>query len=463
MQITTCSSQDHSIQNQLVETPKSEGFLKSLWNLTKIFFTENISFYRNHMWDKDKKVFFPIKQIDCKIIKIVLITKPEWIKKILQTEQRGKKAPLNGGGFVSGVIETVGQNNLFTVDRSLHDQLRQLFFHSLKPSQLGQYTHKIAHITEDFLKELSHESVCSPLPLLQKFTLNTLVYSLLDHSTKEEDHLYPSVAKLVETLGKLTRRIPAKQLSETKNTIKAVVDQIINKAMESHAKDPTSESPKSFIHQMVIEMEKGKVSRGQLEEMLYVMFGAGMETTASALNSVLYNLGQHPQWQEILRDEISALGEMPLEDKFKATPQMDRFIKEVFRLYPPVWGQGRGVSESFELEGHLIPKDSVILMMYLFSQTDPSRWTNPLVFDPNRFNPAFQEQFPLTDTHNLFHFSVGRDDCIGRFFASHVIKTFIFVLLSHYHIRDLSKNPQLKEGALAMYLDQVKIELQDFV
>ena len=201
------------------------------------------------------------------------------------------------------------------------------------------------------------------------------------------------------------------------------------------------------------------ITQEEIVEMLYVIFGAGMETTASSLSSMIYCLAAYPEWQETLYQEIETLDEH--QPKFlKSLVKMPLFMKEVFRLYPPIWAQARGVNDQdYSLNNqYILPKNSLILMLPYFSQRSSTYWTNPQKFDPNRFDANYREQYPIDKAAHLIHFSYGKDDCIGRFFAEDLIKSFLVQLIKFYTLKTHAE-AKPKQGPLAMYLDPLKIEI----
>ena len=75
------------------------------------------------------------------------------------------------------------------------------------------------------------------------------------------------------------------------------------------------------------------------------MIFAGNDTTTSAMSTMLWVLAQNPDIQERLRDEVRAArkgamsntGVSDLDyDTLIGLPYLDGFIRETFRLYPPV-------------------------------------------------------------------------------------------------------------------------------
>lgn len=90
------------------------------------------------------------------------------------------------------------------------------------------------------------------------------------------------------------------------------------------------------------------------------MLVAGVDTTSSAVTSVIYNLARNPDKQEILRQEIMKIlpekSSKLTETSFNSVPYLRAVIKESFRIKPVVSGNVRATTEDIVLQGYRIPK-----------------------------------------------------------------------------------------------------------
>ena len=103
-------------------------------------------------------------------------------------------------------------------------------------------------------------------------------------------------------------------------------------------------------------------------------------------------------------------------------------IEETFRLRPIADTVPHIAIENVELDGHLIPKKTIILASLLAPCVNPDIFENPLRFDPNRHlvNGIFKQH------SHVRPFSVGLRDCPGKRiakmelfnFTTNIIKTF---------------------------------------
>ena len=142
---------------------------------------------------------------------------------------------------------------------------------------------------------------------------------------------------------------------------------------------------------------------------------AGHETTASALTWTLWLLGRHPDAQQRLRAEVSALGGAPPAPGALPGLRYTRaVVSEAVRLYPPAWIIGRTVTASLELAGRRLPAGAVAAVSPLLLHHDPRWFPDPEAFDPGRWLDERRQAVPR---HAYLPFGTGPRACIGEQFA----------------------------------------------
>ena len=95
-------------------------------------------------------------------------------------------------------------------------------------------------------------------------------------------------------------------------------------------------------------------------------------------------------------------------------PYTEQVVTESMRLYPPIWVTARIVDNDLTIGGYVIPKGSVAFVSQFAVHRDPRWFTNPLVFQPERWTPQFKASLPR---YAYFPFGAGPRQCIGEPFA----------------------------------------------
>jgi cytochrome P450 len=161
-----------------------------------------------------------------------------------------------------------------------------------------------------------------------------------------------------------------------------------------------------------------------VDHMSFLMMAAH-DTLTSSLTSFVGALAANPQWQDRLRDEVTALGvaagEPTTFDKLEAMPLSEMAFKEALRLKPPVPSMPRRAVRDFTFKGYAIPAGAMIGINPLFSHHMPEIWPDPEKFDPMRFSDEAQR------TRHRFAwvpFGGGAHMCLGLHFAYMQAKCF---------------------------------------
>jgi cytochrome P450 family 12 len=136
----------------------------------------------------------------------------------------------------------------------------------------------------------------------------------------------------------------------------AEIRKYIAEAIERYEKNPTADDHESGVLEKLVKIDKN-IGKTMAEDMLF----AGIDTTSSAVVSVMYCLAKNPDKQEILQQEVMQI--LPEKSSklnatsFNSVPYLRAVIKESLRLKPVVNGNMRRTTEEIVLQGYRIPKD----------------------------------------------------------------------------------------------------------
>src|SRR6476469_2045480 len=110
---------------------------------------------------------------------------------------------------------------------------------------------------------------------------------------------------------------------------------------------------------------------------------------ATALTWALYLLARVPEWQDRIRDEVASVaGQQPIAaadiERLTVTTQV---LKEAMRLYPPAPVLSRLATAEVQFGPHRLPQGSLLLLPIYAIHRHRKLWTDPDLFDPDRFSP----------------------------------------------------------------------------
>ncbi|CAG2112282.1 unnamed protein product [Medioppia subpectinata] len=178
-----------------------------------------------------------------------------------------------------------------------------------------------------------------------------------------------------------------------------------------------------------------------------VFYEAGYETTSTALGFMAHILVNYPDIQERVREEVQQLYENEGKLDINCVNKlefMECVFNETMRLYPPVITfVARECLQDYKYKDITIPKGTSIQMAVHYLHHDPDYWSEPEVFDPERFSADRKHQI---HPNSWQAFGSGPRNCIGMRFALFEAKLALAKLLLNYR---LTAGPKTEMGVLA--------------
>ncbi|KAF5354697.1 hypothetical protein D9756_005236 [Leucocoprinus leucothites] len=190
---------------------------------------------------------------------------------------------------------------------------------------------------------------------------------------------------------------------------------------------------------------------------------AGSDTTSLSLTWSLYLLSQHPDMQTRLRNELlSVAPATPISDlteeeiqslynNLSNLPFLHNVTRESLRLIPPLHSSIRVATQDDEVptmypvhdrngnpikgkRSVTLPKGSFVHVAVEGFNLDKEMWgEDAWEFNPDRWDalPEKAQELPGLFSNTL-SFSAGPRSCIGMRFSMIEIKTFLYILLTHF-------------------------------
>ncbi|EDW02010.1 GH20136 [Drosophila grimshawi] len=172
-------------------------------------------------------------------------------------------------------------------------------------------------------------------------------------------------------------------------------------------------------------MDNGEVVTGldvgELAAQVFVFYLAGFETSSSTMSYCLYELAQHTDIQQKLREDIKNVlqqhdGKLTYES-IKAMRYLDQVISETLRLYTIVPFLVRKALSDYVVPGnpkYVIEKGTQVIMPAAAYHRDEDFYPDPEKFDPDRFSA---ENVAARDSVEWLPFGDGPRNCIGMRFG----------------------------------------------
>jgi cytochrome P450 len=348
----------------------------------------------------------------------VLISDPVLIKDLFTTGS-------DLVGRATNLGEVLGPGSTFSLDGEEHRERRKLLVPPFHGKRMHSYE---AIIEEEVMREVAGwpEGVeFETLPSMMRITLNAILRAVFGAEGAAFDELREQLPRAVEVGSKLAvlprffrRDFGPRSPGGAMRRYRRRYDEIIDALIADARNDPAFDERTDVLSLMLrARYEDGSaISDRHVADELLTLLTAGHETTATTLAWLVERVRRHPQLLERLTAEADAGG----SELQQAT------IWEVQRTRPVIDGTSRRTLTRIRLGEWVIPENHVVIVSIPMAHAAPDRFTNPSVFDPDRFvgNPP--------DNYAWIPFGGGIRRCIGAAFANMEMNVTLRTLLREF-------------------------------
>ncbi|KAI1503706.1 cytochrome P450 [Biscogniauxia marginata] len=197
-------------------------------------------------------------------------------------------------------------------------------------------------------------------------------------------------------------------------------------------------SQSDFIEPFIHNKDKLNLDFDHLKSNADMFVIAGSETTATLLTGATYLLLTHPDiYDKVVQEVRSSFGssdEISLTSVNKLS-YMLACLNETLRRYPPAasWLPRLVSNGDAIIDGHVVPKGSVVSIYIYPSHMSEHNFTDPEGFHPERF--LGDPRFASDHLDAVRPFSVGPYDCIGRNLAYAEMRLILARILFNFDLR----------------------------
>jgi cytochrome P450 len=168
----------------------------------------------------------------------------------------------------------------------------------------------------------------------------------------------------------------------------------------------------------------------EIESNVSTLIGAGSDTVAVALTWSIFLLSQTPHFRDAVESEVDThLTDEPITmDTIKELVWTRAVIEESMRLYPPAPMIGRMACSEEMLGSERVPAGASILISPWVLHRHARLWSEPDMFDPERFLPERRDQI---SRYAYLPFGAGPRVCLGMGFAMQEAVVVLATLIKH--------------------------------
>jgi cytochrome P450 len=348
------------------------------------------------------------------------VNRPDYIESVLVTQN---------SNFVKSkdyrAMRRVLGNGLLLSEGEFWRRQRKLIQPAFHQARIAAYADIMAGYTQRMLASWSDGQTLDIHEAMMHLTLGIVAKTLFDADvSREAEDVDAALSVLMEKFLRqagLALLLPTWVPLPTSQILKRAVghlDKVIYGIIEQRRASGQMSGDLLSVFLQAHDDEGVGMTDRQLHDEIMTLFLAGHETTANVLSWTWFLLGQNPEVEGKLVEELGRVlgGRVPTPADLPQLVYTDTVVRESMRLYPPVWVIGRRALAPFRLGEYELPADTNVLISQLIMHRDTRYFPEPDRFDPDRWS-ASDPRGAALPRFAYFPFGGGPRVCIGAGFA----------------------------------------------
>jgi cytochrome P450 len=272
-------------------------------------------------------------------------------------------------GLTHAIMPLELQQAMFiAMDPPKHDRLKQLFQRGFTPRRIADHEDEIREIAVRVLDGLGDRERCDLVNDVAQPVVSRVIHSFMG-IPPEDDEIW---ARLMNTM--LAADDPDINPEGTETVMKRDVPEIFErcgKMIAERRENPTDDLTSVLVH---AEIDGQGLEEHEIVMGFFLLVAAGNDSTKATYSSAMRALMENPEERQKLLDDPSLIPSA---------------VEESLRMFPAFAHFRRTATKDTELAGCPIQEGDKVLMWYLSSNRDESRYEDPDRFDVTR-NPEHQ-------------------------------------------------------------------------
>jgi cytochrome P450 len=312
------------------------------------------------------------------------------------------------------------------MDPPKHDRLKQLFQRGFTPKRIAEHEDEIRAITREVLDRLDGRETCDLVTDVAQPVVSRVIGSFMG-IPPEDDEVW---ARLMNnTLG---AGDPDMNPEGVESVMQRDVPEIFERCralIEERRERPTDDLTSVLVH---AEVDGERLEEHEIVMGFFLLVAAGNDSTKATYCAAMRALMEHPEQKQLLLDDPGL------------APSA---VEESLRMYPAFAHFRRTATEDTELNGQTIHKGDKVVMWYVSSNRDETRYEHP-----DRFQAARNPE------HQAFG-AGGRHFCLGAALARLELKVLLEETLARYPQIELAGTPLYAESPFINQLKTLPVRL----
>jgi cholest-4-en-3-one 26-monooxygenase len=312
------------------------------------------------------------------------------------------------------------------MDPPKHDRLKQLFQRGFTPKRIAAHEGEIRAITVDVLDRLDGRETCDLVTDVAQPVVSRVIHSFMG-IPPEDDEIW---ARLMNNM--LGAGDPDMNPEGVESVMQHDVPEMFERCrqlIEQRREHPTDDLTSVLVH---AEVDGERLEEHEIVMGFFLLVAAGNDSTKATYCAAMRALMEHPEQKQLLVDDPSLVPSA---------------VEESLRMFPAFAHFRRTATEDTELNGTTIHKGDKVVMWYVSSNRDETRYEDADRFDATR-NPE----------HQAFG-AGGRHFCLGAALARLELKVLLEETLARYPQIELVGTPLYAESPFINQLKTLPVKL----
>ena len=349
----------------------------------------------------------------------------------------------------------MGSQSLLTLDGDEHWDQRRAVTPTFQAAQAGHWIEASRSHVNRLIQDLSINQIVHVRRLAHDAAFNTML-GVIFHDQQ------PGIKKLLQHIffdymvSDYGTWSPWAKFVKSHAILRTALGAEIRRLRERDTNSPDPLNHSLFNRLVHYQNSEGvSLSELQIEDHVFTMLIAGVDTSAIATTWAIYWIHEHPHVQERLRNELQDINgveeHLQREDHF-----LHAVCLESLRMYPVVTTpSGRKLLQPTEIEGRSYPSGTILLPCTYLAHRREQIFPRPQQFSPERFENRTYMNW------EFFPFGGGRRVCIGARMAVQTMKSILFEMLTNLELLSATEGEvePIRHGTLLAPSDNFQLKV----
>jgi cytochrome P450 len=312
------------------------------------------------------------------------------------------------------------------MDPPKHDRLKNLFQRGFTPKRIAEHEERIREIATAVLDRLAGRESCDLVTDVAQPVVSRVIHSFMG-VPEEDDAIWAHL---------MNRIMAASDPDLNPEGVQSVMQQDVpelfarcSSLIAERRENPTDDLTSVLVH---AEVDGERLEEHEIVMGFFLLVAAGNDSTKATYCSAMRALMEHPDQKQLLLDNPSLI---------------PGAVEEALRMYPAFAHFRRTATRDTEIAGQEIKEGDKVVMWYVSSNRDKTRYQDADRFDVTR-NPE----------HQAFG-GGGRHFCLGAALARLELRILLEETLKRYPQIEPAGTPIYVESAFVNQLKTLPVRL----